>query len=392
MFSRLSTGLRKFSSEPLVRTAFYEQHLALGGKMVPFAGYELPVQYKETIPVSHKHVRSAAGLFDVSHMGQIRVHGPRDQRLNFLETLCVGELHELGANQAKLTVLTNENGGIIDDCIMTDMVDHTFVVVNGACKHGDLKHMRAHLDVYNAENKTDVQIEYLEDSRSLLALQGPQAVQVVERLSGQNLSDLTFMHRADFDVAGVPCWVSRCGYTGEDGFELSMPSDVAPQLMDAILAEPETMPIGLAARDSLRLEAGLCLYGHDLNETTTPTSASLLFTIGKRRRAEGGFLGFEKISEELKQKNYTHKRVGLVVEKGAPAREGAEIVDENGEVIGNITSGTVSPSLGSKLSMGYIKKAFFKSGTKVHVRVRGKTNPATVTKMPFLRPNYYTGN
>jgi aminomethyltransferase len=381
--------VRAFGSENLVRTALYDQHIALGGKMVPFAGYELPVQYKETIPISHKHTRTAAGIFDVSHMGQILIQGPRDHRLNFLEGLCVSELHELNTNQARLTVLTNDQGGIIDDCIITDKGDHTFMVVNGACKFGDLDHMRAELSDFNHRNGSAVTIDYLEDQRSLIALQGPKAADVVSRLSGQDLTDLKFMYTSSFDVAGVPCWVSRCGYTGEDGFELSVPSESAPALFDALLDAPETMPVGLAARDSLRLEAGLCLYGHDLNETTTPVSAGLLFTIGKRRRANGGFPGYAVIDHEIKTKKYERKRVGLIIEKGAPAREGAEILDENENVIGNITSGTVSPSLGSKVSMGYINKPFMKAGTQVNVRVRGKVNPATVAKMPFLATNYY---
>lgn len=388
-FSHLAKQARSFSSEALVRTALYEQHLALGGKMVPFAGYELPVQYSEQIPASHKHVRSSAGIFDVSHMGQVHIHGPRDQRLSFLEELCVSELHELGLNQARLTVLTNERGGILDDCIITDKGDHTFMVVNGACKFTDLAHMRAHLEGFNSRNNSDVKIEYLEDSRSLLALQGPKAVDVVSRLSGQDLTDFKFMHMTEFDIAGLPCWVSRCGYTGEDGFELSVPEQHAPALFSALLEAPETMPIGLAARDSLRLEAGLCLYGHDLNEDTTPVQAGLLFTIGKRRRAEGGFLGADVILEQIKTKQYGQKRVGLVVEKGAPAREGAEILSTEGDIIGTVTSGSVSPSLGKKISMGYINKSHMKAGTAVQVRVRGKTNPAVVSKMPFLPSNYY---
>ena len=325
-------------------------------------------------------------------MGQIHVNGDRKDRLNFLESLCVSELHELKDNQARLTVLTNERGGIIDDCIITDKVDHTFMVVNGACKHGDLAHMRSHLQDFNAKNNTEVSIDYLEDTRSLLALQGPQAHQVISRLSGQDLTGLHFMYTTEFEIAGIPCWVSRCGYTGEDGFEISVAAEHAPQLMEKLLAESEVMPIGLAARDSLRLEAGLCLYGNDLNEDTTPVSAGLLFTIGKRRRAEGGFLGSDVILEQVKTKKYERKRVGLVVEKGAPAREDAEILDEEGNVIGLVTSGTVGPTVKAKISMGYVDKPFMKSGTRVQVRVRNKVNPAVVTKMPFVQANYYTGN
>jgi len=349
------------------------------------------VQYKESIPVSHKQVRASAGLFDVSHMGQVEIHGDRKHRLNFLEGLCPSELHELKVGQMKLSSLTNERGGIIDDCIFTEKENHTFVVVNGACKFGDIKHLNAHMATYNSKHGTSLSLNYLEESRSLMALQGPKAAAVVSRLSGKDLSGLRFMSTTNFAVAGYPCWVSRCGYTGEDGFELSVPAEVAPQLMDALLAQPEVMPIGLAARDSLRLEAGLCLYGHDLNEDTTPVAAGLLFTIGKRRRADGGFLGYKTVIDEIKNKSYARKRVGLLVNDGAPARENSEILDEAGKVIGLVTSGSVSPTLGSKISMGYIDKAFGENGTKVSVRVRGKVGSAVVHKLPFVPTNYYTG-
>lgn len=360
--------------------------------MVPFAGYELPVMYKDvTITDSHNHVRNSAGLFDVSHMGQVLVHGPRDQRLGFLETLCVGDLLELQPNQSRLSVLTNEKGGIIDDCIITNKDDHAFVVVNGACKHGDMAHMRQHLEAYNAKHNSQVQLDLLDDTRSLMALQGPKAAQVLARLCSTDLSGLGFMFTTSAEVAGVPCWVARCGYTGEDGFELSCPEERAVELMTALLDQEEVLPIGLGARDTLRLEAGLCLYGHDLNEDTTPVSAGLLFTIGKRRRAEGGFVGSDVILDQLKTKQYERKRVGLIVEKGAPAREHALILDESGDtVIGEVTSGTMSPTLGAKISMGYVNKSHMKNGTPVQVEVRGRKNPAVVTKMPFVPTNYYT--
>lgn len=360
--------------------------------MVPFAGYDLPVSYKDTITDSHKHVRSSAGLFDVSHMGQVLVHGPREDRLGFLETLCVGDLLGLNENQARLSVLTNERGGIIDDCIITNKADHTFVVVNGACKVNDLRHMREHLEGFNASKGTSVQIEYLDDTRSLMALQGPKAAEVMSRMCSYDLSTLPFMYVAHFQVAGFDCWVSRCGYTGEDGFEISVEDANAAALMAAILEHQEVRPVGLGARDTLRLEAGLCLYGHDLNEDTTPVQGGLLFTIGKRRRAEGGFLGADVILEQIKTKQYGRKRVGLVVEKGAPAREDAKILDENDKEIGVVTSGTVSPTLGSKIAMGYVDKTFMKSGTRVQVEVRGRKNPAVVAKMPFVPSNYYTPN
>eukprot|EP00808_Paulinella_micropora_P022938 g26448.t1 len=371
------------SSVTPLKTALYDAHVELGGKMVDFAGYWLPVQYKDGVMESHNFVRESAGLFDVSHMGQVKLHGA--DRVAFLESLVPSDLTILHENQARLSVFTNAKGGIIDDCIITRKRDFLGLVVNGACKHKDLAHMKEQL---KSRKTMDVAIEYVED-RSLLALQGPRAAQILEKLTGKSVADLEFMYSADMKVAGVNAWVTRCGYTGEDGFEISVPDKDAVAVMHKILACEGVRPAGLGVRDSLRLEAGLCLYGHDLNDDISPIEASLNWLIGKRRRAEGGFLGSDVILDQLKN-GVQRKRVGLVIEAGAPAREGAKIVSpETQQEIGFITSGTFSPSLKQKIAMGYIDKASSKSGTKVAVNVRGKVNPATVSKMPFVEAKYY---
>jgi len=374
------------SNAALKKTALYDAHIELKGKMVDFAGYALPVQYADGVQESHLHARSSSALFDVSHMGQIRIWG--QDRIPFLESLIVGDIEALNVNQGRLSMLTNEQGGILDDLIVTRKPDHLFVVVNGACKESDLKHMRLHLEIWNKKHNSQVKIEYVED-RSLLALQGPKAVEVLQELVSTNLSELGFMYSMNTKVGNIACWVCRCGYTGEDGFELSVANEDAVSLMRLLLSNSNVKPTGLAVRDTLRLEAGLCLYGHDLDESTTPNEGGLLWTISKRRRKEGGFIGHDVIMKQLKEK-VSRKRIGILIEKGAPARESAEILSLEGEKIGVITSGTFSPSLKKKIAMGYIQKGYFKKGTKVSVKVRNKINPATVVTMPFVPSNYYT--
>lgn len=377
------------ASEP-IKTALYDAHVSRGGKMVDFAGYSLPVQYKDSIINSHMHCRNSASMFDVSHMGQIKVTGA--QAIDFVENVVVGDIHALEVNQARLSLICNENGGILDDCIVTRKEDHVFMVVNGACKHTDFAHMDAALKVFNAEHNADVKMEMIQ-GRSLLALQGPKAAEVLAALlpASVDLPAVGFMYSFNSNVGSVEdCWVSRCGYTGEDGFEISVPNGSATALFELLDADERVLPAALGARDSLRLEAGLCLYGHDLDSTITPVEGTLLWTISKRRRAEGGFIGFDVINKQIKEKSSTKKRVGLTIKSGAPAREGAEILNMDGEVIGNVTSGTMSPVLKKKLSMGFVKKGYTKAGTQLKVRVRGKEGDAEVTKMPFVASNYYS--
>ena len=399
MYHRMaSRGLRAAGRRSLETTALYSLHEELGGKMVPFAGYSLPVQYageKGGVMKEHEQCRTSAALFDVSHMGQLVWRGA--DRVRFLESVVVGDIAGLGAGEGRLSLITNAEGGIIDDTVITNAGDSVYMVVNGATKHGDMAHFRNHLSAFDG----DADFEYLED-RQLLALQGPHAAAVLQRLlpSDVDLSRMAFMTGLDCAVAGLDCRVTRCGYTGEDGFEISVAHGDCGALARALLAEGEVEPAGLGARDSLRLEAGLCLYGNDIDGDTSPVEAALTWTIGgpkSRRRKEQGFLGAEKIlSPEGKLLKTTRKRVGIAGMK-APARQGAEVYDASGEKrIGTITSGTFSPTLRRPVSMGYVAKVskeedYSKEGTEVMVSIRGKLQPAKVTAMPFVESNYYRG-
>eukprot|EP00542_Grammatophora_oceanica_P010382 CAMPEP_0194030132 /NCGR_PEP_ID=MMETSP0009_2-20130614/3725_1 /TAXON_ID=210454 /ORGANISM="Grammatophora oceanica, Strain CCMP 410" /LENGTH=411 /DNA_ID=CAMNT_0038670023 /DNA_START=45 /DNA_END=1280 /DNA_ORIENTATION=- len=383
------------SSEPLVKTALYDLHKELGGDMVPFAGYELPVLYKgENGGVMKEHLwcRSdgKAALFDVSHMGQIRWHG--EDRTKFLEKIVVGDIAGLGEGEGRLSLVTNEKGGILDDTVITNAGDHVYMVVNGATKFGDMKHFEAQM----ADFDGDVTMEYLEDTMQLLAVQGPGAAEAIKKLlpSDFDLVNMPFMTGTDTTLAGVEgCRITRCGYTGEDGFEIAMPEAAAISIASQLLEDPAVNPTGLGARDSLRLEAGLCLYGNDLDETTTPIEGVLGWTMGgpgSRRRVEAGFLGAEHIlTPEGKFQKVARKRVGIMGMK-APARQHAEIFDATGEQkIGEVTSGTFSPSLKKPIAMGYVETKSAKAGTDVMIKVRNKMQPAQVTKMPFVESRYY---
>jgi aminomethyltransferase len=368
------------NSAPLRRTALHGLHRALGARMVPFAGYDMPVQYPDGIIAEHQHTRAQASLFDVSHMGQVRLTGA--DAAGALETLVPGDLRALKPGEMRYTLFTNDVGGILDDLIVTNAGDHLFVVVNAACKDADIAHLRAHLPA-------GVSIEPLAD-RALLAVQGPAAATVLARLAPQSAS-LKFMNAAAMDVAGMRCFVTRSGYTGEDGFEISVANDSAEGLAKRLLAEPEVRAAGLGARDTLRLEAGLCLYGHDIDGTTTPIEAGLSWTIGKRRRAEGGFPGAEIILAQLRD-GPARKRVGLKPEGRAPAREHTEIHDGADERIGEVTSGGFGPTEGGPIAMGYVTAAFAAPGTPVNLMVRGTARPAQIVPLPFLPPRYFKPN
>lgn len=361
--------------------------------MVPFAGYLLPVQYKDGIVQNHQHIRKDAGLFDVSHMGQVNITGEKAGQ--FLESVVVGDVLGLKENQCRLTVLTNTEGGCIDDCMVTKKKDnHYFMVLNAGCKEKDLAHMRNELQRFNKQHGADVAIDYIGDARSLIALQGPAAHTVLARHIGANgaheVASLPFMYTREITLGDVPCWVTRCGYTGEDGFEISIPSGQVAKVFNALLENKEVKPAGLGVRDSLRLEAGLCLYGHELDEKTTPIEAGLAWTIGKRRREQGGFPGASIILNQI-AKGPAKKRVGLIVHKGAPARENAPIKTADGKTIGVVTSGTHSPSLNKPISMGYVESAFAVPGTTLLVEVRGRQGEAEVVKLPFVPARYYKG-
>ncbi|KAI8822449.1 uncharacterized protein EV422DRAFT_398827 [Fimicolochytrium jonesii] len=373
---------------PHKRTALYDFHVQNGGKMVEFAGWDMPVQYEGLgVLQSHLWTRQKASLFDVSHMLQTRWEGK--DRIKFIESLIVGDIASLPIGSSTLSLFTNTQGGIIDDTVVNKQDDTgLYVVSNAGCADKDLAHIRAHLKDF--QNKGgDVDVKVLEDA-SLVALQGPEAVKVVEEFTGKDLKDFGFMTGRRMEIKGIEVYISRCGYTGEDGFEISVPHKDAPTLSHHFLSHPSVELAGLGARDSLRLEAGLCLYGHDLNDTTTPVEAALTWTIGKRRRAEGGFVGADVILPQV-GKAVPRRRVGLVVE-GAPAREGVEVWDKEGKtLIGTVTSGCPSPVLKKNIAMAYVKNGHHKAGTELQVKVRNKFRRAVVEKMPFVPQQYYRG-
>ncbi|NBA97669.1 glycine cleavage system aminomethyltransferase GcvT [Pseudomonas sp. R5(2019)] len=373
------------SIEQLQQTPLHALHLELGARMVPFAGYAMPVQYPLGVLKEHLHTREQAGLFDVSHMGQIRLRGAGAAKA--LEALVPVDILDLPVGMQRYALFTNDDGGILDDLMVANLGnDELFLVVNAACKEQDLTHLRQHL-----EGQCDV--ESLFDSRALLALQGPAAAKVLVRLAPQ-VSSMTFMQFASVRLLGVDCYVSRSGYTGEDGYEISVPVQAAQTLARALLAEPEVEAIGLGARDSLRLEAGLCLYGHDMEQRTTPIEASLTWAISKARRADGeragGFPGAGRIFAQQRE-GVASKRVGLLPKERVPVREGALIVDAQEQVIGRVTSGGFGPSLGGPLAMGYVQSEHSALETEVFAQVRGKLVPMLVVRTPFVAQRYYRG-
>ncbi|MEX2615443.1 MAG: glycine cleavage system aminomethyltransferase GcvT [Alphaproteobacteria bacterium] len=364
---------------PLKRTPLFAVHDACGARMVPFAGYAMPVQFAAGVLREHIHTRAEAGLFDVSHMGQLRLRG--DGVVDALEALVPGDIRALAPGRMRYTQFTNADGGILDDLMVTNAGDHLFLVINAACKEADIAHMQDNLPSH-------IGMEVLDDA-ALIALQGPLAAAVLERFA-PGVATMKFMSAAAMRVKDANCLVSRCGYTGEDGFEISVEATDAPALATALLAEAEVMPVGLGARDSLRLEAGLCLYGHDIDETTTPVEADLLWSIGKRRRVEGGFPGDAVIRRQIAE-GAPRRRVGLRPEGRAPAREGTDIIDGTGGKIGTVTSGGFGPTVGGPVSMGYMASESAISGTSVELMVRGKALPAQVVDLPFTPQRYYRG-
>lgn len=348
----------------ILKTALFDAHLAAGAKTGPFAGYDMPLYYKKGVLKEHEWVRSNAGLFDVSHMGQIYLEGPGV--VAFLERLTPANFAKTGHNVAKYTVLTNEQGGIIDDLIITRINDTKFFsVINAGCKEKDIAWMTDHLS-------GDVKLTRLDD-RALLALQGPKAEQALREVLNINAADLGYMRLLFAD----DLIISRLGYTGEDGFEISVPAMKAEELWNKLLANPLVKPIGLAARDSLRLEMGYPLYGHDINDETTPLEADLAWVMGKGNE---GFIG----AGNVLGKTPTRKRVGLkLIDKGI-AREGAEIRNDKNEVIGALTSGGHSPTLKSSIGMGYVDAAYAAPGTKLFVTVRGHNIAAEIAALPFI--------
>lgn len=367
------------------RTVLYDLHVELGAKMVPFAGYDMPVQYPMGVMQEHQHARSAAGLFDVSHMGQVMLSGGSwEQVAGAFETLVPMDVLGLSDGQQRYGFFTNHEGGIEDDLMFARRGDNLLVVVNAACKDADVARMHAAL-------APDVSVIPMDD-RALIAVQGPGAEAAIAGMDAR-AGDMTFMQIADLNLAGIDVWASRSGYTGEDGYEISVPAREAEPLTRALLARDGVEPIGLGARNSLRLEAGLCLYGNDIDAQSTPVEAALNWAIQKVRRADGaragGFPGAEVILSQL-QNGAPRKRVGLLPEGRAPMREGVALFDaaEGGNRIGQVTSGGFGPSVNGPVAMGYVNVENSKSGTALWGDVRGKRMPLNVVKLPFVAANF----
>lgn len=367
------------STKSLAKTALHDLHVKHGARMVPFAGYSMPVQYPDGILKEHLHTRAAAGLFDVSHMGQVKLHG--SDAAKALEMLVPIDVIDLPLNRQRYAVFTDENGGILDDLMVTNCGDHLYLVVNAGCKADDIAHLRAQLP-------SSVEVETM-PQHSLLALQGPAARMVLARLAPA-AKELKFMQAAAIEIAGIPCWVSCSGYTGEDGYEISVANAKTEELAMRLLAENEVALIGLGARDSLRLEAGLCLYGHDIDRTTTPVEANLVWSLSKIRRPggerSGNYFGAEKIETQLVN-GVTRKRVLLRPQGKQPVREGAVIVDVADKKVGVITSGGFGPSVGAPVAMGYVATSALQG--ELFALVRDKKIPLALQTGPFVAQRYY---
>ncbi len=368
----------------LLKTPLHDLHVSLGGRMVGFAGYAMPVQYPAGIVTEHTHTREKAGLFDVSHMGQVWLCGNSHDHVSAeLEKLVPGDIAMLDAGKIRYTQFTNQQGGILDDLMVTRPVSQAddgtlYLVINASRKDHDCELMSKNLD-------PSVKLERIQD-RALLAIQGPSCVAVLGEFS-EGLEDLEFMTSHSLKIAGIDCWISRSGYTGEDGFEISVAAVDATKLAETLLSHDDCMACGLGARDSLRLEGGLCLYGNDIDETTSPVEARLLWSISRRRRSQGGFPGADRIQSEIAN-GPSRKRVGIKPDGRALARAGAEIADNDGKVIGSITSGGFGPSVGGPIAMGYVPSEMTETGTKLNLMVRGKALPATIVPLPFIANNF----
>ena len=376
----------------LLKTQLHAKHIALGAKMVPFAGYDMPVQYPMGVMKEHLHTREKAGLFDVSHMGQCFIFaddGRFETAAKALEKLVPADIQNLKPGQQRYSQFLNDEGGILDDLMITRLgfEGHThklYLVVNAGCKADDFMHLATYLP-------PGITIDVSDDALSLLALQGPKAVDVLAQFN-RTVRELTFMHSIDIPLTTtIWCHVSRSGYTGEDGFEISVKHEDIEELTDLLLAHEDVEMIGLGARDSLRLEAGLCLYGHDIDISVSPIEAGLFWSIQKHRRsADAGYKGAARVANDIADKT-TKRLVGIQPEGRAPAREHTEIQDMDGNTIGEITSGGFGPTAGGPVAMGYVARKFTKAGTPIQLIVRGKARAAKVVKMPFAPHNYFRG-
>jgi aminomethyltransferase len=381
----IALGVFVTASANLLTTPLNALHLELGARMVPFAGYSMPVQYPAGLVAEHHHTRDAAGLFDVSHMGQLLLTGP-DAAAAF-ESLMPVDVMGLGVNKQRYGLLLNDEGGIIDDLMFVNRGEDIFVIVNGACKHGDLAHIQQRIG-----SRCTVEPQF---DRALLALQGPQAVSALQRLL-PGVEQLVFMTGMAAVWQGADLYVTRSGYTGEDGFEISLPAQAAEAFARALLAQPEVKPIGLGARNSLRLEAGLCLYGNDIDTTTTPVEAGLNWAMQKVRRTcgarAGGFPGAEKILAQLDGTAPAQRlRVGLVGLERVPVREHVELHNDAGQKVGEVTSGLLAPTADQPVALAYVQAEYAASGTRLNAMVRGKAVPMQVSPLPFVPTRYYRG-
>ncbi len=375
------TGMSEENSDNLDSLPLDAWHREQGGRMVPFAGYEMPIQYAGIV-AEHEWTRTQAGLFDVSHMGQLLISGPDLDAA--VEAVLPIDLSTLKLGRQRYSLLLDENGGVLDDLMVSRWPRHLYLVVNGATKWDDIGHLREYLP-------DEITLQHLED-RALLALQGPKAADALARhVEGEyELSALTFMRFGKFTIAGHDVTIARAGYTGEDGFEISLPGTAAEEIATLLCGEPEVKPVGLGARDSLRLEAGLPLYGHDLSPETSPIEAGLIFGINKRRRTEGGFPGAARIRREIAE-GTSRRWVGLKLDGRMPAREGAEIFAGK-QKVGRVTSGGFSPTLGHPIAMAYVDVAHAEHGVALEIEVRSRRLPATVVPIPFVPHRYYRGS
>ncbi len=367
----------------LKKTPLYDLHCEQGARMVPFAGYEMPVSYPMGIKQEHIHCRTHAGLFDISHMGQIRLQGK--QAVSLLESLIPSKISDLKQGQQKYSILSNDRGGILDDIMVTNMGDHLLLVVNAACKHEDVEYLQSMMRDMSNE---DCQLEFLQD-RALMALQGPAAASVLEEFSAET-SRLHFMQGGVFNIQDIPCVINRCGYTGEDGFEVSIPAGRAEDLARLLLKNDKVRMIGLGARDTLRLEAGLCLYGHDIGLETSPVEAAIEWIIADKTN-KGSCPGAEIIWQQLAS-GVTRRRVGLMMEGRVPLREGMDVLDDSGQLAGCITSGGFSPTLGKPIAMAYIKSEFANTGSQLQVNIRNKNYQVETVALPFVKHRYHRSN
>jgi aminomethyltransferase len=381
----VALGVFVTASADLLTTPLNALHTELGARMVPFAGYSLPVQYPAGLVAEHHHTRNSAGLFDVSHMGQLRLTGP-DAATAF-ESLMPVDVMGLGLNKQRYGLLLNDEGGIIDDLMFVNRGEDIFVIVNGACKHGDLAHLQQRIG-----SRCTIEPQF---DRALLALQGPQAVTALQRLL-PGVEQLVFMTGMAFNLDGPDLYITRSGYTGEDGFEISLPAHAAEAFAHTLLAQSEVKPIGLGARNSLRLEAGLCLYGNDINTTTTPVEANLNWAMQKVRRTggarAGGFPGADKVLAQLDgTKPAQRLRVGLVGLERVPVREHVELHNDAGQKVGEVTSGLLAPTADQPVALAYVQAEYAASGTRLNAMVRGKAVPMQVSPLPFVPNRYHRG-